>query len=75
MKAVDMIAFVPQNFVAQGNQVVSAGTSTFKLKSNGLTVTEHWGKFFLFDAAGKVVKYNTSTDHSEAVAAMQGKPL
>ena len=65
-EAVDVLAFEPQRYVAQGDTVVALGTFRARAKPTGKEFEEPWAMVWTF-RGGKVVYYRAYED-TEAVA-------
>ena len=62
--------FNPQEFVAQGDKVVVAGTERVRAKPDGKSFTNHWCMIFTF-ANGKIVRWRCYEDTAQVLAAMR----
>jgi ketosteroid isomerase-like protein len=73
-QAQDVIAFEPQDFIAEGDKVVATGISRWHVKSTGLTYDNPWTHVFTI-RDGKVSRlrqYNNTAAAEAAYRPMKG---
>ena len=68
--AVELQAFEPRTYVAQGDKVVALGYFRARSKTTGRTFEEHWAMEWTFQN-GKVVAYRAYDDTAALVAALR----
>ena len=71
VEAVDVLAFEPQELVAQGDTVVALGHYRFRAKATGRAYDTDWAMVWRF-SAGKVVKFQIHDDSATEAAALRG---
>ncbi|MCS6862204.1 MAG: nuclear transport factor 2 family protein [Abditibacteriales bacterium] len=68
--AIDVEAFEPREFIAQGDKVVVTGYEGMKVKSNGRVYGTHWAHLFTV-GDGKIAGFYEYTDTAAIVAALR----
>ena len=61
--------FVPREMIAQGDSVAVIGTSSFRARRTGKTVTDDWVHIFKYNQ-GRIVFFQECTDTAVAVVGM-----
>jgi uncharacterized protein len=67
----DFSAFEPQEFVAQGEQVVAVGHYAARMKPSGQSISTGWVMLFTI-RNGKFVRFREYTDSAQIVKAYRG---
>lgn len=66
----DVIAFEPQNFIAEGDKVAVTGISTWRVKATGLTYDNPWVHVFTV-RDGKIARFEQHAHTAAAEAAFR----
>ncbi len=69
-ETLDVLAFEPREYVAQGDKVIALGYFRARVKSTGRTFEEHWAMEWTV-RNGKVVQYRAYDDTAAMVAAFR----
>lgn len=70
-EAIEVQAFEPREFIAQGNTVVALGLYRFRARKTGKAYETNWAMVWRFDG-GKVVKFEIYKDSAAESAALRG---
>jgi len=70
-EAVDVLAFEPQELIAQGDVVVALGRYRFRAKATGIAYDTDWAMVWRFHG-GKVVRFQIHDDSATEAAALRG---
>lgn len=70
---VDVLAFAPTEFLADGDKVVVLGSERLKVKANGNVIDEKFAQVITF-SAGKVVHFRSYDDSAASAAAFATAP-